>query len=184
VEGATVTFTLVQTATGPGASFLGGASQVTATTDAAGRATSPTVRANDVAGRFAATASTSGAAPVGYSLRNLAARPVAVAAGAATGESTRAGSRFPIRLAVTVTDADGNPVGGALVTFAAPTHGPSCRFRANGSRKRRVVRVRTDDKGIAIAPPAVANAQPGGYAVTASVGGARHHATFALVNTR
>jgi adhesin/invasin len=188
IEGTAVTFTLTQAAGGAGASFVGGASQATATTDAEGRATSPILVANKTAGRFTATAAIAGNSnPVSYSLRNLAGKPVTITAGAATGQSTRAGSRFPIRLAVTVTDADNNPVAGVLVTFTAPARGPSGRFKTRQPadariRKRRVVRVETNSKGIAVAPAFTANAKPGGYVVTATVPGT--HASFALVNTR
>jgi len=178
VEGATVTFTLPQAATGAGATFAGGASQATATTDANGRATSPAVVANGSAGSFAATAAvTGGGSSARFTLRNLAGRPAAIAAGSASGESTRVGTRFPIRPAVTVKDADGNAVAGVTVTFAAPAHGSTARFG-----KRRVVRVQTDRNGIAVAPALTANRKPGGYVVTASAGSAQR-AAFALVNT-
>jgi protocatechuate 3,4-dioxygenase beta subunit len=176
-EGATVTFTLPQAATGAGATFAGGAVQATATTDALGWAASPALVANGTAGRFTVTASTTGAS-TRFTLRNLAGKPVAIAAGSASGQSARVGARFPIRLAVKVTDADGNPVPNATVTFAAPTRGPGARFG-----KHRVVRVKTGRDGIAVAPPLTANRTPGGYVVTASVGSA-HPAAFALVNTR
>jgi adhesin/invasin len=180
IEGATVTFTLPTAETGAGASFPGGGSQATATTDADGRATSPPLRANSTAGRFTATASITGVdKPVSYSLRNVAGKPTAIAAGAASGESTPAGSRFPIRLAVTVSDADDNPVAGALVNFTAPAQGPSGRFGTRGSR---TVQVRTNASGVAIAPVFTANATPGGYIVTASVAGTQRRAAFALVN--
>jgi protocatechuate 3,4-dioxygenase beta subunit len=178
VEGATVTFTLPQAATGAGATFVGGASQAAATTDAAGRATSPALVANGATGSFAATATVSGGSgSTRFVLRNLAGRPASIAAGSASGESARVGTRFPIRLAVTVTDADGNPVSAARVTFTAPAHGPGARFGT-----RRVVRVKTDRNGVAVAPVLTANRRPGGYVVTAG-SGAAHRAAFALVNT-
>ena len=52
-------------------------------------------------------------------------------------ESTAVGTRFPIRLAVTVTDTHGNAVAGALVTFTAPAHGPSGSFAGPHGRARR-----------------------------------------------
>src|SRR5437762_7663209 len=99
----------------------------------------------------------------------MAAVPATITPGAASGESTPAGSRFPIRLAVTVEDAEGNPIAGAFVTFAAPARGPSGRF----PHAARTARVKTDGDGIAIAPPFRANAEAGGYAVTARIRGAR-----------
>jgi protocatechuate 3,4-dioxygenase beta subunit len=177
VEGASVTFTLPAAASGAGASFLGGDSQATRLTDAKGRVTSPPLIANKTAGHFTATAAVTGSArSVSYPLRNLAGAPDAINAGAASGQSAPVGARFPIRLAVTVTDADDNPVAGALVTFAAPAHGPSGRFTRGG----RSVKARTNGNGVAIAPVFIANGTRGGYIVTAVTGGQR--AVFALVN--
>jgi hypothetical protein len=180
IEGATVTFTLPQAASGEaGAAFLDGSSQATATTDARGRASSPRLVANAVAGHFAATAAV-GSTRARYTLRNRPGEATTVTAGAASGQSVRTGARLPIRLAVTVSDAEQNPVAGALVVFVAPTQGPSGHFGA----RSRVVRVKTNADGIAVAPPFTANGKPGGYIVTATVAGTRAHAAFALVNTR
>jgi protocatechuate 3,4-dioxygenase beta subunit len=178
IEGATVTFALPQAAAGAGAAFVGGAVQATAVTDSLGRAASPALVANGTAGRFTATATVAGADAVHFTLRNRAGRPSSIIAGAASGQSTGIGTRFAIRPAVKVSDADGNPVAGATVTFAAPAHGPSARFG-----KRRMTRVQTDKDGVAVAPALTANRTPGGFIVTASAGSA-HPASFALVNTR
>src|SRR5205823_4342796 len=116
-------------------------------------ATSPPLVANKTAGPFTATATVAGGAqPLAYTLRNLAAAPHTVTAGAATGESASVGSRFPVRLAVTVVDQNGNPVSGAVVTFSAPTHGPSGWFLRSPHRRSRIARVRTDADGVAVAP--------------------------------
>jgi hypothetical protein len=180
IEGTSVTFTLPQAASGDaGATFLDGSGQATATTDARGRASSPRLVANAVVGHFAATAAV-GSTRARYRLRNRPGEATTVTAGAASGLSVRTGSRLPIRLAVTIGDAEQNPVAGALVLFAAPAQGPSGHFGA----KRRVVRVKTNADGIAVAPPFTANGKPGGYIVTATVAGTRAHAAFALVNTR
>jgi hypothetical protein len=42
--------------------------------------------------------------------------------------------------------------------------------------------VKTDRKGIAIAPPLTANAHAGGYVVKAVVAGTQLHAAFGLIN--
>ena len=168
VVGASVTFAIAAAAGGAGATFLGGGATATVVADANGVATSPALVANGTAGSFTATASVAGAAPAAFSLANRAGAASAVAAGAAASESASVGARFPVRLAVTVTDAKGNPVAGALVTFAAPAHGASGRF-AGG---RRVARLRTDADGIAVAPAFTANRTAGGYAVRATVRGA------------
>ena len=87
-----------------------------------------------------------------------------------------------MRLAVTVADKDGNPVAGATVVYSAPAHGPSGRFAVRKRTTSRTVRVRTNGKGIALAPPFAAGTTPGGYIVTAAVQGTSTRGAFALVN--
>jgi protocatechuate 3,4-dioxygenase beta subunit len=218
IAGATVTFTLgsgVSSACGTsgsssaGASFTGGGAEATATTTASGVASSPLFTANATAGSFTATAAVSGKEPSGgsgkenpvasssdaatavsFSLANLAGNPAKLATGVGSTQSTAAGTPFPIRLAVTVTDAQKNPVPGALITFSAPLAGASGRFtvHARGSRHHRgrvshphTVKVRTNTCGIAVAPPFTADDTQGGYIVKASVKHAKS-AAFALVN--
>jgi protocatechuate 3,4-dioxygenase beta subunit len=219
VAGASVTFTLTASTTtsacgtsaggGAGssadASFAGEAS---ATSDADGLATSPALAANGEAGTFAASASlgssggsephgggaSGGVTPALFTLTNLAGAPAKLAPGVGATQSTRVGVRFPVSLAVTVTDALGNRVPDTLVSFAAPAAGASGRFtvrvasRSRGTRARpartrqmRVASVRTDACGVAVAPALTATAEPGGYVVKASAGHARA-AAFALVN--
>lgn len=213
VAGATVTFALGYAAAdrcGAGAaasaSFVAGGAQATAVTGASGIATSPPLIASAAAGSFNVTASVSSGggasasevggkggdpnvAPVAFSLVNLAGKPAKIAPGVGSTQATPTGSAFPIRLAVTVTDADKNPVGGALVTFSAPAAGASGRFtlqsrdghhRAHISHPR-TVKVKTGACGIAVAPSFTASSQSGGYVVEASAESARP-AAFALVN--
>jgi protocatechuate 3,4-dioxygenase beta subunit len=183
IEGASVTFAIAQAANGASAAFVGGTTQASALTGADGQATSPPLVANKTAGTFAATAAVAGAAdPLSFTLQNLAAAPHTVTAGAATGESTTVGSRFPVRLAVTVVDESGNPVAGAVVSFTAPAHGPSGTFILGSRKHSRVARVRTDADGVAVAPVLSANRKRGGYAVTAVVGAGGKRVAFALVN--
>ena len=180
VEGVAVTFAIGKSAGGATAAFPDGSGQATATSDSSGRVTSPPVEANTTAGSFTASAAIgTGSARVAYRLRNVPARPANITAGAASSETTAVGTRFPIRLAVTVEDENGNPIEGARVAFVAPARGPSGRFGSRG----RVATARTNAKGIALAPPLVANREAGGYAVTAHLRGARLRAAFALVNT-
>jgi protocatechuate 3,4-dioxygenase beta subunit len=187
LEGATVTFTLGASAggqTGAGgsssadASFVGGGSQATETTNAAGIATSPRLSANTVAGSLTATATTDGTTnAVTFQLHNRSGKPATVTAGVAATESTAVGTQFPVRLAVTVIDKNSNPVAGVTVIFSAPRGGPSGHF---GGATRTTVRVKTDAKGIAVAPAFIANNTQGGYVVQAHAAG--HAAAFALVN--
>ena len=191
--GATVTFTLgaaggvgtgggtgTSGGAGAGASFADGTNTATATTSVDGIATSPSIIAGTVAGTFTATATTATTTrAVLFTLRNRAGKPAMIGAGIAASEATQAGTRFAIALAVTVTDAVGNKVLGALVTFTAPVSGASGSFDTR--THQRVVAIRTDSQGIAVAPPFIANGQPGGYVVIAAV---RHgpRTAFALVN--
>jgi protocatechuate 3,4-dioxygenase beta subunit len=180
IEGASVTFALASATGGAGASFVGGGTQATALTDENGQATSPPLVANATAGRFGASATAAGVSePLAFSLRNVAAVPKTITAGPAATESTTVGTQFPIRLAVTVTDENKNPVAGAVVTFTAPARGPSGRF---GGSHSRTARVTTGADGVAVAPAFAANAETGGFVVTVSVRGAGHPAAFALVN--
>ncbi len=217
MAGVAVTFTLgagtagrCGAGTAASANFAGGGTQATATTRCPRHRYLPALIATAAAGSFTATASISSGsgggsaggaesagnagapsvAPVGFSLANLAGKPAKVAPGVGSTQSTPTGSAFPIRLAVTVTDADKNPVPGALVTFSAPAAGTSGRFalRSRGSHRHRArvsysrtVKVKTGACGIAVAPPFSASAQPGGYIVKASAEPARP-AAFALVN--
>jgi hypothetical protein len=194
LQGESVTFTLGSSAGGggagaggsgagsAGASFVGGSAQATETTNASGVAISPRFEANTTAGTFTATAAATGTgATASIQLDNLAGAADAVAVGAAATETTSVGSRFPIPLAVTVTDKYGNPVAGALVSFTSPTGGPSGTFSRSGHRHPHAVHVRTNASGIAVAPAFTANAVTGGYIVKAAVRGAAP-AAFALVN--
>lgn len=184
LAGAAVTFSLGSSgpgasgtgSTAAGASFVGGATQATETTNARGIASSPRLTANAAAGGFVATATVTGGRTVVFSLRNRPAQPRALTAGAAANETTTLKTRFPIPLAVTVTDRSGNPVAGVAVTFSAPRAGATGRFTGG----RRTVRAKSDARGIAVAPAFVAGSTPGGYVVRATAAG--RSAAFALVN--
>ena len=205
VAGATVSFTLnpgngevCGASDAAAAGFLAGASQASASTDSSGLASSPPLRANGHAGPFTATAAIAGkegaggagdaAGPstgttAGFSLLNRAGRPATLTAGLGATQSTPAGSRFAIGLAVSVTDAQSNPVAGAPVTFSAPARGASGTFapRRHAKPAPRAT-VRSGACGIALAPAFTAGATAGGYLVPARVAHARP-AAFALVNS-
>ena len=183
IAGATVAFAITAAAGGAAATFAGGGQQATAVSGADGVATSPALAANKTAGAFSATAtSTLAQTPLVFTLRNVAGAPASITAGAASGETSAPRARFPVRLAVTVTDENSNPVAGATVTFRAPAHGATGSFVLGSHRRGPVARVRTNAAGIAVAPPFVANRRAGGYAVSATAGGKR--TAFALRNER
>jgi hypothetical protein len=226
VAGIPVTFTAPAT----GASGLfsaSGSNTATVGSDASGAVSAPTLTANYVAGRYTVIAS-SAYGSVSFALTNVesstasgcgtaadttgsagsaparpAGKPTKLTVGVGATESAPTGARFPIRLAVTVTDAESAPVPGALVTFAAPNRGPSGFFtirsggapptshaRSVGTPRSRPprsrvmhphrVEVKTNACGIALTPAFTANRRAGGYVVVASVEGVK--AAFALVN--
>jgi hypothetical protein len=155
-------------------------STATATTGIRGIATSPSLTAGAVAGTFTATATAATTtSSARFTLIDRAGKPATITPGIAAAEATQAGTRFVIALAVTVTDTLGNKVPGALVTFAAPASGASGSF--DTSTHPRTVTVRTDSRGIALAPSFTADTQPGGYVVIATVAHGPRTA-FALVN--
>jgi hypothetical protein len=187
-----------------------GSNTVTVGSDASGSVAAPAFTANDTQGSYVLTAS-SQYGSVSFSLTNTAAgvwcstldrrasisagEPVKLATGVGSTQSTTAGTPFPIRLAVTVTDAERNPVPDAQVTFSAPARGASGRFAGRSSighshalnhHRSHVshpytVKVKANACGIAVAPAFTANHLPGGYIVKASVTHSRP-AAFALVN--
>lgn len=203
VAGVPITFSAP--AAGASGSFsASGSNAVVVGSDASGAASAPPFTANYAAGSYTVTAS-SAYGSVSFSLTNAvgaaasacptasgassssgavptrpAGRPSKLAAGIGATQSTPAGTRFSIGLAVTVTDAQRDPVPGALVTFAAPSRGASGYFAASRTTRRRRVAVRSNACGIALAPAFTANRRVGGYVVVASVGDVR--AAFALVN--
>jgi hypothetical protein len=171
--------------------------------DASGTVAAPPLTANGTPGSYTVTAS-SQYGSVSFSLTNTAVgvwcstlgkrvstagEPAKLTAGVGATQSTLTGTPFPIRLAVTVTDAHKNPVPGALITFSAPLAGASGRFtiHARGPHHRprishpHTVKVKTGACGIAVAPVFTANNTQGGYIVKATVEHAAP-AAFALVN--
>ena len=82
-------------------------------------------------------------------------------------------------MTVSVTDAGGNGVSGANVTFSAPTSGASGSFSGGATSAS----VATNSSGAAAAPAFTANAIAGSYSVTASVAGVTTTASFSLTNT-
>ncbi len=178
VADADVSFNVVTT-NGAGANFVGGGSSATAQTDEAGTATSPLLVAGTTAGTFTVQASVSGVSKtVTFTLADLASVPYSMTPGAGTSQEAQAGTDFPVPLAVTVSDANSNPVAGAKVAFSAPTSGPSGVFAGHGT----TVAVLTNSKGVAVAPNLAANQVAGGFIVTARVPGLSSPATFAMVN--
>ncbi|MHB8241537.1 MAG: Ig-like domain-containing protein [Solirubrobacteraceae bacterium] len=192
VAGAPVMFS-APTVGASGLFAASGSSSVTVGSDASGMASAPAFTANDTPGGYTVTA-TSAYGSVTFSLTNaegsgssacatlsnaaLAGKPAKLAVGVGASQSTRMGTHFGLRLVVTATDAEREPVGGVLIAFTAPVRGPSGSFGGHSHPRR--VEVRTDACGVARAPVFTANRRAGGYIVVASV--ERVRAAFALVN--
>ena len=91
-----------------------------------------------------------------------------------SGQSASVGSAFSTALQVKLTDAAGNPISGASVTFTTPTSGATGIFGGSAT-------VATNAQGIATAPALTAGHTAGSFNVSAS--SASLSTTFSLTNT-
>ena len=174
LQGASVTFT-VNSVGGAGATFSGGGTTTTVTSNASGIATAPTLTANGTAGTYTVTV-TSGSASFTFTLTNQA--PSLITANAGTPQVTLINTNFGTQLQAKVVDAGGNAIAGATVTFTAPSSSPTGTF--GGSATTTAV---TNASGIATAAIIKANGSVGSYVVGASVSGVATTADFNLTNT-
>jgi predicted outer membrane repeat protein len=172
IAGAPVSFTVPTT--GPTGSFDAPA---TVLSDTQGIATAPTLIANNQLGTFTATATVAGLPAAAFTLTNLVSAPALISAYAGNSQSTAVTTAFATALSVLVTDAFGNPVPGASVTFSASDSGmgPGAAFGANGQST-----AVTNAEGIPTAPMLVANQTAGTFTVSAGVGNLS--TIFALTN--
>ena len=165
VPGATVAFTK------PGSGASATLSAPTAITDNAGIAF-VTATANATPGPYSVTGSIAGVTPVAtFSLSNLGA-PAAIAVSSGSNQTRTVGTAFAPLVAI-VTDAAGQVVPGATVTFAKPASGASATLGVPATSI-------TDATGLA-AMSATAGTIAGGYVVTASV--ASVSTSFTLTNS-
>jgi hypothetical protein len=192
LEGATVTFSLGDGGGGgtgspaAGASFVGGASQATAVTNARGIAVSPLFTADSTAGRFSATASVADVMrPVTFSLRNLPVPASSISAWGDPAANAPVESSFRDRLHARVVDGRGSPVAGAAVTFALGSGagggaaGAAGATFTGGSAQATAV---TGANGVATSPLITANGVAGSYAATATSTAAPGTADYPLRN--
>jgi uncharacterized repeat protein (TIGR01451 family) len=151
-------------------------SSSTATTNSAGVA-SITATANATGGTYNVTASapslfgSANSITAAFALTNSPPTPASLTATGGTPQSMAAGAPFATALQATVKDGNGNPIGGAVVSFTAPTSGASATLSSPTAS--------TNSSGVAQVT-ATANATTGSYSVTASIGGLS--APFALTN--
>ena len=152
-----------------GATASAAVSPASATTNASGLAQTAAT-ANTVAGAYAVTASATGLASVDFALANTAGIATSVAITGGGAQTATVHTSFAQPLAVVVTDAYGNAVPGAVVTFSAPSSGASAGVSSA-----------TTNAAGAAATAAIANDIAGSYTVTASIAGGAS-VGFALVN--
>ncbi len=171
-----VVVTFTAPASGPSATFAGGAN--TATTNASGIATAVVLTANSIAGSYQVTASApSVSTPAIFNLTNTPGSASIITAIAGTPQSAQVGTAFATNLKAKVTDASNNPVSNVTVTFNVPGSG------ASGSFAGGVNTALTDSAGIATARTLTANLVAGPFTVNASATGVGAPAPFSLTNT-
>ena len=108
-------------------------------------------------------------------LSSSALNPIAtgIAPGGGTPQGAAVNTQFASPFSVVVTDADGDPVPGATVTFTAPSSGPGVVLSSTTAV--------TDANGVAKVT-GTANGTAGSYVLTATVSGVSAPATFQLTN--
>ncbi len=154
VSGVTVTFSV------PGSGFSATLSSLTATTNASGIA-SVTATANTVTGTYNVSATFSGGPAINFSLTNTPGTAANLSLNAGNNQSATITLNFATNLSILLTDASGNPVPGAVVSFAAPISGASGLFGASSTTT-----ATTNASGIATATTFKANAIAGSYTIT------------------
>jgi hypothetical protein len=107
----------------------------------------------------------------------VASSAAAVAVASGSSQSATVGAAFTNPLVALVTDANGNPVSGATVTFTAPSSGASGTF-ANGTATTTAT---TGANGQATSSTFTAGTSAGSYSVSAAASGATS-ASFSLTN--
>lgn len=177
LSGVVVTFT-IRTG-GASGTFAGGATTVTATTNASGIATAPTLTANGTTGGFTVSATAPSATNI--VLFDLTNTFITLVQNPGTQPQTAPlGAAFGIPLGVTVLDSNSNPVSGAVVTFTvSSTTGASGTFAGGVT----TVTATSNASGVATAPTLTANGIAGSFLVTATAPGAFAPAFFNLTNT-
>ncbi len=167
VPGVQVTFSAPST--GASASF----NPATVTSSPTGQITT-NATANTVAGTYTVTVSIAGVAtPITFPLTNTAGPAAGIDGSSGSGQTPIAGQPFAAPLGLRVLDAFGNVVPGAIVTFSAPSSGPSASLSPTS--------VTTGVNGTATTL-AVANGIAGEYVITASIPGLGQVGQYAVTN--
>jgi hypothetical protein len=136
----------------------------------------PALHINTIYYWMIAARNTGGAAPSAswsFTTVNTPGPPTTLTATTGSWQRVAVNNLFPLPIQAALTDAGGNPIGAASVTFTAPPTGASGSFSGNPT-------LTTDAQGVATAPPFTANAVTGSYSVAAVAGSLS--ATFNLTN--
>lgn len=168
-------------ASGASGTFAGsGSTTVTVGASATGTASAPQFTANGLTGYYTVVA-TSAFGTVVFALTNTASGlPFTITPIALTSTSATVGSRYPQPLAVTVRDANGDPVAGAVVMFSFVPGATGAGASFDGGAQQ--VAVRADASGVATSPGFSANGVPGRFYAAAAVDGIVEPIEFSLHN--
>jgi protocatechuate 3,4-dioxygenase beta subunit len=169
VAGVQLTFAVQAGTNGASGTLLSAASAVTGPDGTA----SVVVKANHIAGTFTVTASSPGVTGASRLLGSFPGAPASVVLLGGSPQMTSASTPFAKPLSVRVTDAFGNPVPRAVVSFRVSS-GPGVSLPSG--------LVLTDNNGVA-SVQATANGTAGVSTVTASVSGVAGSVSFELATT-
>ena len=157
--------------TGSSLAFSGAS---TVATNALGVATTPAISANSNAGTYSVQAYLNDSVTANFTLTNLAGVASKLVLMAGTNQSTTVNTAFSTSLQVQVTDAFGNPVSNAPVTFTGPASGAGITLTGNQNAS-------SNSSGLASWSAFTANQVAGNYVVVASIAGGSN-LNFALSN--
>jgi protocatechuate 3,4-dioxygenase beta subunit len=148
-------------------------------TDSQGVATAPTFTANFTVGDYTVDAQSDYGTVELYLSNTANGLASAITPTGGDNQSASLNSTYSQPLEVRVTDAAGNPVQGATVTFSVVpgVTGASASFLGGGQAT-----ASTDSNGTATSPPLLANGSPGKFMAMASTGGVSTVAMFSLDN--
>lgn len=164
---------------GPSGIFAGsGSHEAIVGSDAQGVATAPAFTANDTAGSYTVEARSSYGSVALHLANTASGLPAAIATAGGSRQRATVNSRYAHPLQARVTDANGNPVQGATVSFAIPLGptGATASFLGGVAQATEV----TGSNGIATSPMLHTDTTAGSFTATASADGTSDVATFRL----
>lgn len=178
ISNSVVTFTAPDS--GASGTFAGNSNVYSGATDAQGVITAPLFKANSIVGSYDITATSDNVSNMTayFRLSNEPGPPAAINISSGNHQAVLANAKYPQPLAVVVIDGNGALVSGAVVTFTAPTTGPSGVF-GNGTT---VYTGTSNSAGVVTATAFTSNAITGTFNVVATVERADAPVSFTLTN--